>query len=85
LVRSGAIATGPRRSPDANEARYRIARQLIGARSESAELVLVGKSQRAPRHDLFAIAGALCEGLGPDVSVRVKLVGDAPAGESRAA
>ena len=73
-LRLAIVATRSSQSPKALDARSRIARSLVVASAKGpAELVLVGSAAKGTRHDLFAIAGALCDGLaGADVVVRVR-------------
>lgn len=62
-------------SLEAAVARQRITRALLTARGhgEPSELVLFARGDGGPRHDLFGLAGALCEGLETECAVRVKL------------
>lgn len=76
-VRVGVIVVAPAAGEERLEFRESVARallQLMGS-SDEAELVLAGDGHDTDpaRHELFAIAGALCEELGGSkVNVRVR-------------
>lgn len=74
-LRLGVVSAGENRSEEALDARYRITRALAAAQPQTAraELVLVARESDKPRHDLFGLAGVLCEALGSSGTVRVKL------------
>lgn len=74
-LRLAVIATNGGTDPEASAARSMIARALLRAmaRSGGGELVLSAESTDDARHELFALAGALCEGLkGSQISVSVR-------------
>jgi hypothetical protein len=76
-VRVGVIVSADQPGQQRLALRQNVARALLKAMgtSQEAELVLAGDSEElgASRHELFALAGALCEELaGARVNVRVR-------------
>lgn len=76
-IRVGVIVSADAGSEPRFEMRQNVARGLLKAMgtSHEAELVLAGDSEEldASRHQMFALAGTLCEELGgTNVSVRVR-------------
>jgi hypothetical protein len=79
------LSTTASRCPDCAAARYQIARAVLAAMSDrrAGQLVLFADHSVSDdlRHELFAFAGALCEGLsGSDVGVGVRF--STPSGKS---
>lgn len=77
LIRVGVIVSADRGSESRLAMRQAVSRALLKAMgtSHEAELVLAGDSEEldASRHEMFALAGTLCEELGGSrVSVRVR-------------
>ncbi len=76
-VRVGVIVSADQDGQDRSGLRRNVARALLSAMgtSQEAELVLSGDSEEleASRHQLFALAGSLCEELsGTRINVRVR-------------
>lgn len=76
-VRVGVIVSADQAGHDRSVLRRNVARALLKAMgtAQEAELVLAGDSEEldASRHDLFALAGSLCEELaGARINVRVR-------------
>ncbi|HMR80032.1 MAG TPA: hypothetical protein PKD61_33220, partial [Polyangiaceae bacterium] len=79
------LSTTESRCPDCAAARYKIARAVLAAMADrrNGQLVLFADHSVSDdiRHELFAFAGALCEGLsGSDVGVSVRF--STPSGKS---
>jgi len=71
------LAVSQRIDPEAQQARYHIARNVVSmmAAADGGELLIMGDEHFSEdvRHELVAFAGALCDGLaGGTVSVRVR-------------
>lgn len=76
-LRVAIVASSPSPSKEQLEQRYAICRTLVHAMADSprADLVLAGDGDGSDqsRHELFALAGALCDELrGSELSVRVR-------------
>jgi hypothetical protein len=79
-VRVGVMVLADKENADRAALRKQVARALLKAMgaSHEAELVLAGDGQEldAARHELFALAGTLCEELGgTHINVRVRFSG----------
>ncbi|HEX9618553.1 MAG TPA: hypothetical protein VF989_00370 [Polyangiaceae bacterium] len=89
LLAYAAMITAPDSRCDPMSSRVQIARTIVSTLSASGggSLVLApslpGSLSERDRHDLFALAGTLCEELsGPDVVVSVRLHGSRPRRQS---